>query len=107
MSPRQFAAAVARRLGLKIAPPIRPSATPRRAQLNMTPLEDRTVPTAVVTVEKIADVIEGDNTGIFRLTRTETSGALNVRIAFSGDATPGSDFEPSNTIVTEFGTFVT
>ena len=70
------------------------SATParNRARLSVTTLEDRTVPTPVVTIAAIADATEGGASGTFRLTRTETAGTLNVGYSPSGTAGPYTDY---------------
>ena len=62
-----------------------------RRKLEVTPLEDRTVPTTV-TIESLGDATEGGSNGGFRLTRSDTSGALFVSVSLSGTATHGSDY---------------
>jgi len=61
-----------------------------RRKLEVTPLEDRTVP-ATVTIESLGDATEGGSNGGFRLTRSDTSGAQFVSVSLSGTATHGSD----------------
>src|SRR5262245_9776476 len=64
--------------------------SPLRTRLGVTALEARVVP-AVVTVERIADATEAGSDGLFRFTRTETSGGLSVGVTFSGTAVWGTD----------------
>lgn len=96
MSPVRFASAIARRLGLTVAPPVQSSHSRHdatRARLSVTALEDRTVPTPVVTIEALAHVTEGGGaTAAFRLTRTETSGSLSIGFSPTGTATSGMDY---------------
>lgn len=73
-----------------------------RAQLHVTPLEDRTVP-STVTVAALADATEGVSDGTFRFSRDgDTSQPLTIFISVSGasTATPGQDFSPISSQVT-------
>lgn len=71
-------------------------------------LEDRTVPTAVVSVAAYVDeTAEGDdeNSGVFRFTRTgSTAAALDVTVSFDGSADPGDDYtlDPDNATTVHF-----
>jgi hypothetical protein len=47
-------------------------------------MEDRTVPTPVITIAALSDGHEGGSNGSFRLTRTETTGGLTVNLAPAG-----------------------
>jgi hypothetical protein len=94
MSPRQFKAALRRLLGLTVAPPVRVSLNrpeANRFRPRVERMEDRTVPTPVVTAAALSDAHEGGS-GSFRLTRTETTGTLFVSLGLSGSATSGSDY---------------
>lgn len=72
----------------------RPKPMTARARLSLTSLEDRTVPTPVVTIQALSDVAEGGGAvAAFRLTRSTTTGTLSVGFSPSGStATPYSDF---------------
>ncbi|MBX9582636.1 MAG: hypothetical protein K2X87_20200 [Gemmataceae bacterium] len=81
--------------------PARRAAPPRvRARLSCTPLEDRTVPSAVVTVEAMKDPTEGGAAGTFRFTRSDTTGSLTVYFTAGGTASPGSDYTSIGNSVT-------
>jgi hypothetical protein len=57
-------------------------------------MEDRAVPSAVVTVEKVADADEVVTPGLFRFTRTgDTSQELTVYYSVGGTAAPGDDYQ--------------
>jgi hypothetical protein len=89
MTPRKFASAVARRLGLTVAPPVQSSL---RARLSVMPLEDRAVP-AVVTIEALSNVSEGGGAvAAFRLTRSDTTGTLSVGLSPLGTARAWTDY---------------
>lgn len=74
----------------------RKAATPKnrnRTILNVNSLEDRTVPTATVTVVSLANITEDGSAASFRFTRTETSGSLSVGITNTGTAVAGISFD--------------
>jgi hypothetical protein len=64
-----------------------------RARLSLTALEDRTTPTPMITVAKIADAIEAGTDGVFRFTRTgDTTDPLTINVTIGGTATPEDDY---------------
>ncbi len=71
-------------------------AVPNRTRLNLTLLEDRTVPTPVVTIAEVTGIenaVEGVSSGLSRFTRTgDLTGPLTVYFDVSGTATEGSDY---------------
>jgi hypothetical protein len=72
-----------------------------RTRLDLTALEDRTVPYANVSITTLADASEWGDVGKFRLTRTgDTSGSLTVNVVIDGTAANGTDYATlANTVV--------
>lgn len=65
------------------------------AKLLLTPLEDRTVPTPVVTIAALSNLTEGGGaTAAFRLTRSDTTGSLSVGFMTGGTAVGSNGFMP-------------
>lgn len=65
----------------------------------MTSLEDRTVPTASVSIVSLGNISEDGSSSAFRLTRTETTGTLGVGITPTGTASGGMDYTYSPMVV--------
>ena len=58
----------------------------------MTHLEDRVNPTPVVNITAIGDLAENSGSAIFRISRSTTSGTLNVGATITGTASNGLDY---------------
>ncbi len=76
-----------------------------KAHLSLTPLEDRTVPTAVtavIDVTSFGDVTEGGTGGLVFTRTVNTTGALTVNYSIGGTATNGSDHSLGTSGTVEF-----
>ena len=69
-----------------------PAAATQRTRLSVTQLEDRTVPTPVITIQAISNATEGGASGVLRLTRSDTVGALGVNVIVKGTAVEGTGY---------------
>ena len=88
-----FTRQIARLFARKIAPPVR--MMPPRFRPRLEEVEDRTVPTPVLTVAWEADATEGGSVGLLRFTRTgSTANTLSFTFGFSGTAAIMSDYYP-------------
>jgi hypothetical protein len=70
-----------------------------RARLNLTTLEDRTTPTAEVSITATAPNVGEGSSGSFQVTRSDTTGHLSVNFSLSGTATFGSDYNSNSSPV--------
>ena len=73
----------------------------RHTRLNVTPLEDRVNPVGTVSVAALTHAVENNTAGVFRFTGSGFSGSQTVSFFYSGTgtATPGTDFDSSQTSV--------